>query len=46
MDAEDMVRNFYRLGHVLRSGEKFLESGRVKTEKKAFRQSNFVTRKK
>jgi hypothetical protein len=46
MDAEEMVRNFYRLGHILPSGEKFLESGRVATEKKAFKQSNFATHKK
>jgi hypothetical protein len=46
MSAEEMVRNFYRLGHVLSSGGEFLESGRVATEKKAFKQSNFVTRKK
>jgi L-Lysine epsilon oxidase N-terminal/L-lysine epsilon oxidase C-terminal domain len=26
---DDMLRNFHRLGHVLRSGEKFLETGRM-----------------
>jgi hypothetical protein len=46
MSAEEMVWNFYRLGHVLSSGRVFLESGRVATEKKAFNRSNFVTRKR
>ena len=46
MSAEEMVWNFYRLGHVLSSGRGFLESGRVATEKKAFNRSNFVTRQR
>jgi L-Lysine epsilon oxidase N-terminal/L-lysine epsilon oxidase C-terminal domain len=39
---EDMIHDFYRLGHVLRSGEDFFESGRI-TEKpgKKFNANNF-----
>jgi hypothetical protein len=44
MGPEEMVHNFHRLGHVLRSAEKFLETGRIETEGKnstKFNKRNF-----
>jgi L-Lysine epsilon oxidase N-terminal/L-lysine epsilon oxidase C-terminal domain len=42
MDAEAMVKDFYRLGHVLRSADGFLEAGRVEEEPELpFNEHNF-----
>ena len=42
MGAEAMVENFYRLGHILRSGNGFFETGRVEDEPASpFNESNF-----
>jgi hypothetical protein len=42
MEAKDMIHDFYRLGHVLRSGKQFFETGRI-TQKpaKRFNAKNF-----
>jgi hypothetical protein len=44
--AKDMVSDFYRLGHVLRSGESFYETKRVNLKPKSrFNASNFKKRR-
>ncbi len=46
MGAEAMVKDFYRLGHVLRSGNGFFETGRVEDEPELpFNESNFRKRR-
>jgi L-lysine epsilon oxidase-like protein len=40
MEAEEMVGNFFRLGHVLRSGNEFFETGRVKPGTKKVKKEN------
>jgi hypothetical protein len=44
MGPDDMVHDFYRLGLVLRSGDKFFETGRVGDPSQIFNDRNFVHR--
>ena len=42
MGAEEMVKDFYRLGHVLRSTDGFLEVGRIEEQPEVpFNEQNF-----